>query len=251
MPTKKTTEKKPIKQMHDEAKGKKPTAKKKAAAKKPTAPAKKSTPKKKPEPKRTTEKSASFKKTLPVDLTNDELLHRGDLIAQAMDEVRKAEGELAIAKEKAKGEVKKWGGIVDKMQMQLRRKKEDRSVMCHEIKFFEERLGRTYREDTGDLVSTRSLQVEELQRELALQQKETSQKKAAAKAKPGTKKKAAPASTSDKPPKGTDYASTSPAGAFAGSDKGKGITTTSEAPSKPLAPETKGKLGSSKKRGKQ
>jgi hypothetical protein len=217
---------------------KKPTTKKKAASKKPA-------PKKVP----TSEKTASFDKTLPVQLTAEELLHRGDSIAQAMDKKAEVNAKLALAKEEAKGELKKWEDEIRKLQLQLRRKAEDRRVRCHEVKYFDRREAELYREDTAELVSTRALRADELQRHLDLQQKEDTKKKAAAKAKGKTPAKK---STSDKPPGGTDYADTSPAGSFAGSDKGEDIKTTAEAPKKPAAPRRTGAYGSSyPKRGRQ
>lgn len=94
---------------------------------------------------------------LPVRLTTDELLLRGDEMAKKLRDAAEIEVEMKAAAAKSKAELGKVQAEIALLARVVRDKKEYRDVEVFEVKNFERLTMETYRRDTGEFVASRAL----------------------------------------------------------------------------------------------
>ena len=104
-----------------------------------------------------------LKRSLPVELTDDELKKKGKKAGHLKKVIEKIKAEMKEAvsghKEKLKEETAKLGALLDDLDAGT----EDRQVECHEVRDFAKKEVRIVRLDTGKVEERRTMGVEELQ----------------------------------------------------------------------------------------
>jgi len=94
---------------------------------------------------------------LPVKLTDDELLQKGEELADAHEELVEANGELKKNQDYLKNRIKGIQADISDLIRALKNKTEDREVDCEERPDYESGNMQTVRLDTGEVVYTRPL----------------------------------------------------------------------------------------------
>jgi hypothetical protein len=113
------------------------------------------------------EQSMDIVKILPVKLTKDELREKGEKLAELI-------GQAEALKTEAKDRAKDYRDQLEILSEEtghlasiVRAKAEDRDVECRVEKNFDRGVVETFRNDTGETVSTETLTEEERQEAIA------------------------------------------------------------------------------------
>lgn len=96
-------------------------------------------------------------RTLPVTLTTDELLARGDGLARAHRAVRDEQAKQKAVKEEMKQRLEDLEGEVGKLARIVRDKAEDRDVECRIVHDYLANAVQVVREDTGEVIEARAM----------------------------------------------------------------------------------------------
>lgn len=104
--------------------------------------------------------------TLPVKLTDREVMDRGAELAATFDEIATEALQFKEFAASAKARVKSLEAKVDRLVKAIRRREEDREVELLEISDWDSRRVSIRRADTGEEVSSRAMTEEELQKPL-------------------------------------------------------------------------------------
>jgi hypothetical protein len=103
---------------------------------------------------------------LPVELTQKELLQKGQLAAKGVDELKEIEAEKAASSKRFGELVKDKRSLLDKLAHEITTGEEVRPVECFWKQNWREHTMVLYRGDTGDNVYERSMTEAERQLEL-------------------------------------------------------------------------------------
>jgi hypothetical protein len=103
---------------------------------------------------------------LPVILSNRELQDRGETLAENLQKTAQVENDLAAKSSEIKGQIKALKAVTSKLAQTIQSGQEERLVEC-EIHFdYRHHNVKTVRCDTGEVVSERTMNADELQTEL-------------------------------------------------------------------------------------
>lgn len=105
-------------------------------------------------------------RTLPVQLTQYELVAKAKELSTKWDEARDAESRKKIAAAECKAELDRLSSEISELAGMLRTGKEPREVEIREVRDEASRTIDTMRLDTGEIVSSRAMTIHELQRPL-------------------------------------------------------------------------------------
>jgi hypothetical protein len=94
---------------------------------------------------------------LPVPLTDDELLLRGNELARALEEKSELESEIGTRNER-----------ILKLRGSIRSKREQREVLCEWSRNDERMVMELHRQDSGEVIESRPMTAEERQEKLNL-----------------------------------------------------------------------------------
>lgn len=103
---------------------------------------------------------------LPVPLTDDEQRMKGRELGTLIQEKQSVESAFEDVKAKHKAQLKGFGARIVALSEQTKTGVEYRQVPIVEEFDFGERVARTYRQDTREVVKTRALEPHEMQRPL-------------------------------------------------------------------------------------
>lgn len=103
-------------------------------------------------------------RNLPVELTGAEIRAKGEELARTVNEQSQIEDEKKKANADFTTRLKTTSNFIFHLSNIVESGKEFREVVVTEEFFYRENVARVYRSDTGELVDTRSLTKEELQR---------------------------------------------------------------------------------------
>lgn len=117
---------------------------------------------------RNVQRSDHYERSLPVDLTDDEMLARAAEWAESVDALEVVAAELAEAKAEAKEKTTKLESRIADLRRQVRTKRETRGVVCYDLTDYRRGCVETIRTDTGAVVSTRALRPDERQTSVLL-----------------------------------------------------------------------------------
>ncbi len=106
-------------------------------------------------------------RTLPVELTDDELLQRGDELARAIQAVREEERHQKAQREAMKDALASLQGDCARLAQVVRERAEPRSVGCRIVHDYAANAVQLVREDTGEVIESRAMSDHE--RQLGLQ----------------------------------------------------------------------------------
>lgn len=102
-------------------------------------------------------------RTLPVTLTDSELLERGDQLARAHQAVTDEEARQKTEKERMKDALGELEGAVRRLARIVRDKAEDRDVECRIVHDYLANAVQVVREDTGEVIESRAMSDHERQ----------------------------------------------------------------------------------------
>lgn len=103
---------------------------------------------------------------LDVDLTPDEVRHKGEQLAARLRDLEQLELALKDYKDKHKTRVGELESVTRLLASEVRSRKETRPVECHEVKDYERGVVDLVRVDTGEVVETRGMDPGERQTRL-------------------------------------------------------------------------------------
>ena len=109
------------------------------------------------------EKGPVYQKRLPVELTESELAERGKELGASLDEIEEVELELKEERDAANVKRKALLERVKELRQQTRTETEERDVPCQEVKDLSKGSLTVIRNDTGIVINTRALSLEERQ----------------------------------------------------------------------------------------
>lgn len=119
---------------------------------------------------------------LPVKLTETEIKERGRKLAHLYEEIEIAEIGKAAAARASKDRIETLQAEAGAIARVIRSGQEDREVQVQEEKDYSEGVCRMKRLDTGEVVETRAMTPQELQRPLPIDEGEKKGKRAEARA---------------------------------------------------------------------
>src|SRR5690606_21588687 len=105
----------------------------------------------------------TFTKILPCELSDIELIAKGEDLAAELNALEEAE---AAAKADAQRHKETQAGISEKIRKHrkaIEERSEEREVLCEERIVRERGVAQVYRLDTGEMVSERKLELDDLQ----------------------------------------------------------------------------------------
>lgn len=105
-----------------------------------------------------------FERTLPVRLTQEELIERGWLLGEQRREQRSIEAEKKSANDDFKIRLETCGEESDRLARIVRDKAEPRPVQCYEKRDYKRGVVEVWRTDTGELVDSRVMSEHERQK---------------------------------------------------------------------------------------
>lgn len=105
---------------------------------------------------------------LPVILTEEEAKAKAKALARKLREIGTLEAAAKDAAAEARKEIKAAQATADLLAHEVDTGKESRPVECYEVPNLEAKTMELYREDTGELVRTRSMDYEDRQEHLPL-----------------------------------------------------------------------------------
>lgn len=103
---------------------------------------------------------------LPCDLTDQELLQRGQKVAELVAKKEALEAEKKDTASEFKAKIDRLESDIASIAKEVRSKKEYREVEVSTTKDYKRKVAETVRQDTGELVEQRTLTPAELQLEL-------------------------------------------------------------------------------------
>jgi hypothetical protein len=106
---------------------------------------------------------AVFEQKLPVRLTHDELIERGNALALERQRYNELEMAAKNAAKKAKDDLAEIDAEIDRLAGIVRAKAEPRPVRCKTARDFERGVVETMRLDTGEIVDSRVMTEQERQ----------------------------------------------------------------------------------------
>jgi len=102
-------------------------------------------------------------KTLPVVLTNEELVDLGQELAEREEHLRESQQEKKDTAKAIDGQIKSHEAEILRLSRIIRARQENRDVGCEIRKDYKDGLVETVRTDTGEIVASREMTVEERQ----------------------------------------------------------------------------------------
>jgi hypothetical protein len=105
---------------------------------------------------------------LPVPLTDDELLLRGNELARALEEKSELEERLKSERDDIKSEIGTRNERILKLRGSIRSKREQREVLCEWSRNDERMVMELHRQDSGEVIESRPMTAEERQEKLNL-----------------------------------------------------------------------------------
>jgi hypothetical protein len=103
---------------------------------------------------------------LAVELTDDELKQKGDVLSNRIEELDTVESERKAAADGFKEHIKEIHGDIASLARQIRTRKEHRTISCMWERDDARMTMCLIRQDTGEIVDTRPMRDDELQAEL-------------------------------------------------------------------------------------
>ncbi len=104
---------------------------------------------------------------LPCKLTDQERQFKGDQLVQKMHAMEEAEDLFEVIRDSHKTRMKEFEKEISVLSRVIRERSEERDVEITENKDYESKTAQTVRLDTGEVVDTRPLTPQELQRPLS------------------------------------------------------------------------------------
>ena len=101
--------------------------------------------------------------SLPCKLTDEELIAKGNALAEKLAEIDDVEERAKAAASRAREQRKELDEEASKLAAVVRAKAEERKVACTIYKILALGIARTVRDDTGEIVSDRALSYSERQ----------------------------------------------------------------------------------------
>jgi hypothetical protein len=101
---------------------------------------------------------------LPCKLTDQERQFKGDQLVQKMHAMEEAEDLFEVIRDSHKTRIKEFEKEISVLSRVIRERSEERDVEVTEDKDYESKTAKTIRLDTGDVVDSRPLSPQELQR---------------------------------------------------------------------------------------
>src|SRR5690606_14653048 len=108
----------------------------------------------------------TFTKILPCRLTDDEVIDRSDTLVQRLDALDKLKAEAAETAKRYKDQIAVVDDHCRKLRKAIEERSEDREVLCEERIDRARGVAQIYRLDTGEMVSERKLELDDLQEPL-------------------------------------------------------------------------------------
>lgn len=113
-----------------------------------------------------TKKTEQIVMTLPVQLTTDELLERGKVLATATIKLRELDSQKKEMAKQLKGQMDVIDAEIHNLEQQVESGTEPRQVDCEISWDYQNGTIRTMRLDTHEIISERDMTLEERQLEL-------------------------------------------------------------------------------------
>jgi hypothetical protein len=107
-------------------------------------------------------------RSLPVELTDEELRAKANELASVVSGLGSYEREKSEVSKQIGGKIEQARKEMGRLSQQISTKQEWRDVACEEQFDFEENIVRVIRKDTGDTVDTRVMRPEERQQRMKL-----------------------------------------------------------------------------------
>lgn len=107
-------------------------------------------------------------RTLPVPLTDEEVMLRGAELARHLDEIDACEERLKAEREEIKAEISRHTEAAMTLRGAVRSRREHREVLCEWSRNDERLTMELHRQDTGECVESRPMTAGERQEKLKL-----------------------------------------------------------------------------------